>query len=294
METIRKVIDKIDVNVSGGRRVFIYYAENAKAKDLGATLNAIYTGRETTATTSSLTSTGGSQVRPGPGPAAAAASPAAVGRARRAAGNRRRAAGRGPDSLHRGRDDQRDHRHDHAAAVGGHRGHHQAARPHAAPGADRGAGGRDRADQRSAARRGLGAEVGKLPVRAVVAQRRRLGRSHPRLLSAHPDGGQARPSGRGRSHGLRVLRRRVSRAAEYPGRREPREHRVEPPRDDLGEQEGGHQRVAVGARRHRPANGNHGHEHHHQRNRDEPLDHDAHRQPEPDGRVPRRRCRSSP
>ena len=62
METIRKVIDKIDVNVSGGRRVFIYYAENAKAKDLGATLNAIYTGRETTATSSSPTSTGGSQV----------------------------------------------------------------------------------------------------------------------------------------------------------------------------------------------------------------------------------------
>jgi len=67
METIRKVIDKIDVNVSGGRRVFIYYAENAKAKDLGATLNAIYTGRETTATTSSLTSTGGSQVGRVPG-----------------------------------------------------------------------------------------------------------------------------------------------------------------------------------------------------------------------------------
>jgi general secretion pathway protein D len=62
METIRKVIDKIDVNISGGRRVFIYYAENAKAKDLGATLNAIYTGRETTQTTSSPTSTGGSQV----------------------------------------------------------------------------------------------------------------------------------------------------------------------------------------------------------------------------------------
>jgi len=62
METIRKVIEKIDVNTSGGRRVFIYYAENAKAKDLGATLNAIYTGRETTSTTSSPTSTGGSQV----------------------------------------------------------------------------------------------------------------------------------------------------------------------------------------------------------------------------------------
>jgi general secretion pathway protein D len=51
MDTIRRVIEKIDINVSGGRRVFIYYAENAKAKDLAATLNAIYTGRETAQTT---------------------------------------------------------------------------------------------------------------------------------------------------------------------------------------------------------------------------------------------------
>src|SRR6185369_5178340 len=57
METIRRVIEKIDVNVSGGRRVFIYYAENAKAKDLAATLNAIYGARDTSSTsTSSSTS----------------------------------------------------------------------------------------------------------------------------------------------------------------------------------------------------------------------------------------------
>jgi general secretion pathway protein D len=56
METIRRVIEKIDVNVSGGRRVFIYYAENAKAKDLASTLNAIYGGRETVQTTSSTPS----------------------------------------------------------------------------------------------------------------------------------------------------------------------------------------------------------------------------------------------
>jgi general secretion pathway protein D len=55
METIRRVIEKIDVNVTGGRRVFIYYAENAKAKDLAATLNAIYTGRETVQTSTSPT-----------------------------------------------------------------------------------------------------------------------------------------------------------------------------------------------------------------------------------------------
>lgn len=45
LETIRRLIGQLDVNIYGGRRVFIYYAENAKAKDLTATLNAIY-GRE--------------------------------------------------------------------------------------------------------------------------------------------------------------------------------------------------------------------------------------------------------
>jgi general secretion pathway protein D len=61
LETIKRVIEKLDVNVSGGRRVFIYYAENAKSKDLAATLNAIYTGRETVQTSTTPTTTGGSQ-----------------------------------------------------------------------------------------------------------------------------------------------------------------------------------------------------------------------------------------
>jgi general secretion pathway protein D len=51
LETIKKLIGQLDTDVYGGRRVFIYYAENAKSKDLAATLNAIYTGRETTGTT---------------------------------------------------------------------------------------------------------------------------------------------------------------------------------------------------------------------------------------------------
>jgi len=50
LETVRRLISQLDINVGGGRRVFIYYAENAKAKDLAATLNAIYTGRETAST----------------------------------------------------------------------------------------------------------------------------------------------------------------------------------------------------------------------------------------------------
>src|SRR5206468_3421822 len=45
VETIRRLVSQLDVNIYGGRRVFIYYAENAKAKDLAATLNSIYGGR---------------------------------------------------------------------------------------------------------------------------------------------------------------------------------------------------------------------------------------------------------
>jgi len=50
LETIRRLIAQLDINIYGGRRVFIYYAENAKAKDLAATLNAIYASRETVPT----------------------------------------------------------------------------------------------------------------------------------------------------------------------------------------------------------------------------------------------------
>ncbi|HSF04458.1 MAG TPA: type II secretion system secretin GspD [Methylomirabilota bacterium] len=46
LETIQRLIGQLDVNIYGGRRVFIYYAESAKAKELAATLNAIYAGRE--------------------------------------------------------------------------------------------------------------------------------------------------------------------------------------------------------------------------------------------------------
>jgi len=42
MEIIRRLLNQLDVDIYGGRRIFIYYAENAKAKDLSATMNAIY------------------------------------------------------------------------------------------------------------------------------------------------------------------------------------------------------------------------------------------------------------
>lgn len=47
MDTIRKLVARLDINITGGRRIFIYYAENAKAKDMAATMNAIYGGAPT-------------------------------------------------------------------------------------------------------------------------------------------------------------------------------------------------------------------------------------------------------
>ncbi|HEY7039826.1 MAG TPA: secretin N-terminal domain-containing protein, partial [Methylomirabilota bacterium] len=42
METIRRLIEKLDVDIYGGQRVFIHFAENTKARDLATTLDAIY------------------------------------------------------------------------------------------------------------------------------------------------------------------------------------------------------------------------------------------------------------
>jgi general secretion pathway protein D len=55
LETIRRLITQLDINIYSGRRVFIYYAENAKSKDLAATLNAIYGARETVPTATPTT-----------------------------------------------------------------------------------------------------------------------------------------------------------------------------------------------------------------------------------------------
>ena len=51
VETIKRLVSQLDVNIYGGRRVFIYYAENAKSKDLATTLNAIYGARDGASTT---------------------------------------------------------------------------------------------------------------------------------------------------------------------------------------------------------------------------------------------------
>jgi general secretion pathway protein D len=46
MDTIRRLIEKLDADVYGGQRVFFYFCENTKARDLAATLDAIF-GRGT-------------------------------------------------------------------------------------------------------------------------------------------------------------------------------------------------------------------------------------------------------
>ena len=63
LETIRRLVAQLDANIYGGRRVFLYYAENAKAKDLAATLNAIYGARDTGQT--STTTPGPTPTTPG-------------------------------------------------------------------------------------------------------------------------------------------------------------------------------------------------------------------------------------
>lgn len=66
MEMVRRLIRELDIDFYGGQRVFIYFAENAKATELVATLEAIY-GRGPGGTTATRTSdtglgTGGAPV----------------------------------------------------------------------------------------------------------------------------------------------------------------------------------------------------------------------------------------
>src|SRR5262249_27792954 len=80
LETVRRLITQLDVNIYGGRRVFIYYAESGKAKDLAATLNAIYGARETVPTTSGAAGpTAGRQAGSPPPPPPTAPGPALAG-----------------------------------------------------------------------------------------------------------------------------------------------------------------------------------------------------------------------
>src|SRR6266511_2495843 len=78
---IRRLIDKLDVDVYGGQRVFIYFNENTKAKDLAATLDAIYgRGDRPQTTTQPTRGPGGSeQYRVGAVPPVSTATPSPRG-----------------------------------------------------------------------------------------------------------------------------------------------------------------------------------------------------------------------
>jgi general secretion pathway protein D len=66
VETIVRLVEKLDADIYGGQRVFFYFAENTKAKDLAATLDAIF-GRGTGSSTSTTTTTTTRPTTGGPG-----------------------------------------------------------------------------------------------------------------------------------------------------------------------------------------------------------------------------------
>jgi general secretion pathway protein D len=81
MAAIRRLVDKLDIDVYGGQRVFIYFNENTKAKDLAATLDSIYGrgDRPQTGGSSAPGARGSEQYRVGAVPPAATAAPRGTG-----------------------------------------------------------------------------------------------------------------------------------------------------------------------------------------------------------------------
>jgi general secretion pathway protein D len=61
LEAIRRLIERLDVNIRGGQQVFVHFAENTRARDLATTLDAIYgRGDRGPAITGTQSSRGGS------------------------------------------------------------------------------------------------------------------------------------------------------------------------------------------------------------------------------------------
>jgi general secretion pathway protein D len=78
LETIRRLVDKLDVDVRGGQRVFVYFAENTKARDLAATLDAIYGRGDRASATGALDPRSPLPAQPVSAPRPARAVPVAV------------------------------------------------------------------------------------------------------------------------------------------------------------------------------------------------------------------------
>ena len=64
MDTISRLIEKLDADIYGGQRIFFYFCENTKSRDLAATLDAIF-GRGSGASASSTSTPPGQPPRPG-------------------------------------------------------------------------------------------------------------------------------------------------------------------------------------------------------------------------------------
>ena len=83
LETVKRLIAQLDINIYGGRRVFIYYGENAKAKDLASVLNQIYSREAGPASTPTAPPAPGARppgyVPPPPPPPTAPGAPPAIG-----------------------------------------------------------------------------------------------------------------------------------------------------------------------------------------------------------------------
>src|SRR4029450_6650455 len=63
LEAIRRLVERLDVNLRGGQQVFVHFAENTKARDLATTLDAIYgRGDRGVAITGTQTPRGGSGI----------------------------------------------------------------------------------------------------------------------------------------------------------------------------------------------------------------------------------------
>lgn len=63
LEAIRRLVERLDVNMRGGQQVFVHFAENTKARDLATTLDAIYgRGDRGVAITGTQTPRGGSGI----------------------------------------------------------------------------------------------------------------------------------------------------------------------------------------------------------------------------------------
>jgi len=67
LDTIRRLIEKLDADVYGGQRIFFYFCENTKARDLAATMDAIFgrgSGSSSQQPSQPLSGPGGTTPRP--------------------------------------------------------------------------------------------------------------------------------------------------------------------------------------------------------------------------------------